>query len=39
MNILLVEDDPTDMKLFSAALNFSGHRVLGKGSKVAFGKT
>ncbi len=30
MNILLVEDDPTDMKLLSAVLDSSGHRVLGK---------
>lgn len=32
MNILLVEDDPTDMKLLSAVLTSSGHRVLEKGS-------
>jgi CheY-like chemotaxis protein len=32
MNILLVEDDPTDMKLLSAVLNSSGHQVLGKGT-------
>ena len=32
MNILLVEDDPTDMKLLSAVLNYSGHRVLEKAS-------
>ena len=32
MNILLVEDDPTDMKLLSAVLSLSGHEVLGKGS-------
>jgi CheY-like chemotaxis protein len=32
MNILLVEDDPTDMKLLSAVLSFSGHRVLCRGS-------
>ena len=32
MNILLVEDDPTDMKLLSAVLNSSGHRVLEKAS-------
>lgn len=30
MNILLVEDDPIDMKLLSAVLDASGHRVLGK---------
>lgn len=30
MNILLVEDDPTDMKLLSAVLDASGHHVLGK---------
>lgn len=30
MNILLVEDDPIDMKLLSAVLDTSGHRVLGK---------
>lgn len=28
MNILLVEDDPTDSKLLSAVLESSGHRVL-----------
>jgi two-component system cell cycle response regulator len=32
MNILLVEDDLTDMKLLSAVLQSGGHRVLGKGS-------
>jgi CheY-like chemotaxis protein len=32
MNILLVEDDPTDMKLLSAVLKSSGHRVLEKAS-------
>jgi CheY-like chemotaxis protein len=32
MNILLVEDDPTDMKLLSAVLTSSGHRVFGKAS-------
>ena len=32
MIILLVEDDPTDMKLLSAVLQSSGHRVLEKGS-------
>ena len=30
MNILLIEDDPTDMKLLNAVLTCSGHRVLGK---------
>ena len=30
MNILIVEDNPTDMKLFSAVLDAGGHRVLGK---------
>ena len=28
MNILLVEDDPTDLKLLSAVLKSSGHSVL-----------
>ena len=32
MNILIVEDDPTDMKLMSAVLKSSGHRVLEKAS-------
>lgn len=32
MNILLVEDDPTDMKLLSAVLNASGYRVFEKAS-------
>jgi CheY-like chemotaxis protein len=32
MNILVIEDDPTDMKLLIAVLNLSGHVVLGKGS-------
>jgi CheY-like chemotaxis protein len=32
MNILLVEDDPTDMKLLSAVLSSNGHHVLCKGS-------
>ena len=32
MNILLVEDDPTDLKLLSAVLQSSGHRVFEKGS-------
>jgi CheY-like chemotaxis protein len=32
VNILLVEDDPTDMKLLSAVLQASGHCVLQKGS-------
>lgn len=27
MNILLVEDDPTDLKLLTAVLAFSGHHV------------
>jgi len=30
MNILLVEDDPTDLKLLTAVLDWGGHRVLGK---------
>lgn len=32
MNVLLVEDDPTDLKLFSAVLEACGHHVLKKGS-------
>jgi CheY-like chemotaxis protein len=32
MNILIVEDNPTDLKLLSAVLESSGHRVLGTGS-------
>jgi CheY-like chemotaxis protein len=32
MNILLIEDDPTDSKLFSAVLRTSGHDVLARGS-------
>lgn len=32
MNILIVEDDPTDMKLLSAVLKSGDHRVLEKGS-------
>lgn len=30
MKILIVEDDPTDLKLLSAVLDAGGHRVLGK---------
>jgi CheY-like chemotaxis protein len=30
MKILIVEDDPTDMKLLSAVLNSSGHRIFGE---------
>lgn len=30
MNILIIEDDPTDMKLLSAVLDANGHTVLGK---------
>ncbi len=32
MNILLVEDNQTDLKLFSAVLQSSGHRVFENGS-------
>lgn len=32
MNILLVEDDPTDRKLFSAVLQAGGHHIFEKGS-------
>ncbi|UUZ68912.1 response regulator [Polaromonas sp. P2-4] len=32
MNILIIEDDPTDMKLLSAVLKSGEHRVLEKGS-------
>jgi len=32
MNILLIEDDPTDLKLLSAVLRTSGHRVLERAS-------
>ena len=32
MNIMLVEDDPTDLKLLSAVLHSSGHRVHGMNS-------
>lgn len=32
MKILVIEDDPTDMKLLSAVLQSSGHRVLERGS-------
>jgi len=32
MRILIVEDDPTDMKLLSAIMDSSGHHVLGKTS-------
>ncbi len=30
MNILLIEDDPTDLKLLCAVLQSGGHRVLGR---------
>jgi two-component system cell cycle response regulator len=32
MNILLIEDDPTDTKLLTAVLSFSGHQVFCRGS-------
>jgi two-component system, cell cycle response regulator len=32
MNVLLVEDDPTDMKLLSVVLSSSGHHVFCKNS-------
>jgi two-component system, cell cycle response regulator len=32
MNILIIEDDPTDMKLLMAVLSSSGHELLGNGS-------
>lgn len=32
MDIMLIEDDPTDLKLFSAVLRTSGHEVLAKAS-------
>src|SRR5436309_2449046 len=32
MNVLLVEDDPTDMKLLTVVLTSKGHHVLGRGS-------
>src|SRR5690348_2301509 len=32
MNILIVEDQPTDLKLLIAVLDAKGHRVIGKGS-------
>jgi two-component system cell cycle response regulator len=35
MKILIVEDDPTDMKLLTAVLDASGHKVLGKTSAEA----
>jgi CheY-like chemotaxis protein len=35
MRILIVEDDPTDMKLLTAVLDASGHTVLGKTSAEA----
>lgn len=34
MKIILVEDDPTDMKLFSAVLTTNGHKVIGKVSAM-----
>jgi len=34
MNVLLVEDHPTDLKLLSAVLQSSGHRVYAKGSAL-----
>jgi two-component system, cell cycle response regulator len=35
MNILVVEDDPTDLKLFSVVLRMGGHRVLEQTSAEA----
>lgn len=32
MNILLIEDNPTDLKLLSAVMQFNGHVVVEKGS-------
>jgi CheY-like chemotaxis protein len=32
MNILLIEDNPTDLKLLSAVMQSSGHTVMEKGS-------
>lgn len=32
MNILLIEDNPTDLKLLSAVMQSSGHAVVEKGS-------
>jgi len=35
MNILVIEDDPTDRKLFSVVLGTGGHRVLEQASAEA----
>jgi len=35
MKILIIEDDPTDMKLLTAVLDAAGHHVLGKTSAEA----
>jgi CheY-like chemotaxis protein len=32
MNIILIDDDPTDLKLFSAVLRTGGHEVLARDS-------